>query len=75
MSRSAEDLGFPSWVDAPAALFVFVVGVLVIYGGSAFIAWDVHPANWPGPGRFIFVIVLVCWSILVVHAASTDGEE
>jgi hypothetical protein len=76
MPRSAEDLGYPGWVNAFAALIVWVLGALVIYGFGAFIALDFHVANWNEGGRFVFLLLEVLWALMVFHAATDDdGDE
>lgn len=72
MSRSAEDLGYPAWVGAFAALVLWALGGLVIYGLVAFIVFDPNARNWGASARLSLIVLEGIWSMLVLHAATTE---
>jgi len=72
MPNSAEELGYPAWLNAFAVFIVGGIGAALIYGLAAFIANDATPAHWTEFGRVVFVVFELGFLAAVIHAA---GEE
>jgi Ni,Fe-hydrogenase I cytochrome b subunit len=73
MPNAAEELGYPTWLNAFAVLIFWVIGLIIGYGLIAFIAWDPDPYKWGTFVRLIAVVTGLIWTGLVIDA--TGDEE
>jgi drug/metabolite transporter (DMT)-like permease len=77
MPNPSEDLGFPAWAYAFAGLFVYLAGVALCYGITAFVTFTFYPGDWGGIGRFVAVVLCCAWTAYFLQNVGEDdaGEE
>lgn len=65
------------WVRPLAAIGVWLIGALTIYGAFSFIAWAVDAQTWGVVARIFFIAIQAFWCGVVIDAAreKTLGEE